>query len=352
MANNGNGRDFADWGKDTFPPFAESAKDGAPERLWLSGENRQRLRRDVAGGLLGGLGGEVALLGADLVAGVVGLEVDGAEGAVLLEVGGAVDERVLAAELFLDVAEADGDVFDAGGVEGLAAGGLGDRREDFVALVFAGADVGADGVDDGVGALAHLDGVGLLGAAVVVVAVGDEDDGAADGASLVEGEHLVAAGLVERVEESGAAAGTELADALVEEIDVVGEVLGDVGLDVEAFDEGAVVDVEDLEEELDGGVLLELEALADGARRVEHDADAEGEIGLLGEAEDSFGRTAIVEEAEVLALEAGDEAALLVGDGEDEIDFVDLDLDGRDGLVLVGKAWSCCAGAVEVAGAV
>ena len=48
--------------------------------------------------------------------------------------------------------------------------------EDVVALVFAGADVGADGVDDGVGALAHLDGVGLLDAAVVVVAVGDEDE--------------------------------------------------------------------------------------------------------------------------------------------------------------------------------
>ncbi len=66
--------------------------------------------------------------------------------------------------------------------------------------------------------------------------------------------------------------------------------------------------VEDLEEELDGGVLLELEALADGAGGVEHDADAQGEIGLLGEAEDGGGRAAVVEQAEVLALEAGDEA--------------------------------------------
>ena len=113
-------------------------------------------------------------------------------------------------------------------------------------------------------------------------------------------QHLVVAGLVEGVEERGAAAGTELADALVQEIDVVGEVLGDVGLDVEAFDEGAVVAVEDLEEELDGGVLLELEALADGAAGVEHDADAEGKIGLLREVEDGFGRTAVVEQTEVL----------------------------------------------------
>ncbi len=38
--------------------------------------------------------------------------------------------------------------------------------------------------------------------------------------------------------------------------------------------------------------------------------------------------------------------ALLVGDGEDEIDFVDLDLDGGDvevvGLVLLGWAPGCC----------
>jgi len=300
--------------------------------------------------LLGWARGEVAFLGADLVAGIVGLEVDGAEGAVHEEVGGAVDEVVLAAELLFDVAEADGYIFELDRVEGLATGGVGDGFEDVVALVFAGADVGADGVDDGVGALTHLDGVGLLDAGVVVVAVGDEDEGAADGTGLLEGEHLVFAGFVEGVEEGGAATGTELADALIEEVDVVGEVLGDVGFDVEAFDEGAVVAVEDLEEELNGGVLLELEALANGAGGVEHDADAQGEVGLLGEAEDGGGGAAVVEEAEVFAPEAGDELTVLVGDGEDEIDFVDLDLKGGDGLVdlrvglagLGGSLCSCC----------
>jgi hypothetical protein len=51
-----------------------------------------------------------------------------------------------------------------------------------------------------------------------------------------------------------------------------------VGLDVEAFDEGAVVEMEDLQEKLDGGVLLELEALTDGAAGIEHDADAKGRL--------------------------------------------------------------------------
>ena len=54
---------------------------------------------------------------------------------------------------------------------------------------------------------------------------------------------------------------------------------------------------------------------------------------------DGDGRTAVVEQTEVLAAEAGDEAALLVGHGEDEIDFVDLDLDGGDGFFLRGAGW-------------
>ena len=89
------------------------------------------------------------------------------------------------------------------------------------------------------------------------------------------------AGLVEGVEQGRAAAGTKSADALVEEVDVVRETLLHIGLDVEAFDEGAVVAVQDLQEELDGRVLLELEALADGAGGIEHDADTQGQIGLL-----------------------------------------------------------------------
>jgi len=295
--------------------------------------------------LLGWTRGEVAFLGADFVARIVGLEVDGAEGAIHSEICRPIDEVVLAAELLFNVAEADGYVFELRWVEGLAAGRVGDGLEDIVTLVFAWADVGADGVDDGVGALAHLDGVGLLDAGVVVVTVGDKDEGAADGGGLLEGEHLVFAGFVESVEEGGTAAGTELADALVEKVDVVGEVLGDVGFDVEALDEGAVVTVEDLEEELDGRVLLELEALADGAGGVEHDADAQGEIGLLGEAEDGSRGAAVVEEAEVLALEAGDELAVLVGDGEDEIHFVDADDD-----VSSAGGWSLWAGQGLVCG--
>ena len=234
--------------------------------------------------------------------------------------------------------EADGDVLHAGGEEGLAAGGVGDGLQHVVALVLAGAGVGADGIDDGLGALAHLDGVGLERAAVVVVAVRDQDDGLAHVIGLLQGQHLVAAGLVERVIERGAAAGTQLLNAGIQQVDAIGEVLRDVGLHVKAFHEGAVVGVQHLEQEVGGSLLLKLEALADGAGGVHHDADAQRQVGLLLEAADGLRRAAVVQQAEVLLLQAGDEVAVLVGDREDQVDLA-----GEDGDPRLGR-WRAFAG--------
>jgi hypothetical protein len=94
------------------------------------------------------------------------------------------------------------------------------------------------------------------------------------------------ASLVEGIEERCAAAGAELANALVEQGDVVGEALRYVDLDVKALDEGEVAAMKYLTQELDGGVLIELEALADRTGGVQHDSDAEGKIGLLRKDED------------------------------------------------------------------
>src|SRR6202012_5842277 len=50
------------------------------------------------------------------------------------------------------------------------------------------------------------------------------------------------------------------------------------------------------------------------------------------------GGTAVVEEAEVFALETSDELTVLVDHREDEIDFVDLNVNGGDGLFAL---WAC-----------
>src|SRR6185312_4168557 len=138
--------------------------------------------------------------------------------------------------------------FDLHGIERLSAGRLGDVLQHIVSLVAAGADVGADGIDDGVGALAHLDGVALLRSAVVVIAVGDENQGAAHRARLGKIQHLVAAGLVESVIERRTAAGPQLADSLVQQVDIIGKSLGNIGRNIEALDEGSVVEVQDLQQ--------------------------------------------------------------------------------------------------------
>jgi hypothetical protein len=56
----------------------------------------------------------------------------------------------------------------------------------------------------------------------------------------------------------------------------------------------------------------------------------------LLEAENLLRGTSVVEEAEVLTLKAGDEAAFLIRDGKDEIYFVDSDND-LERIVGVGR---------------
>ena len=60
---------------------------------------------------------------------------------------------------------------------------------------------------------------------------------------------------------------------------------------------------------------------------VDEDAEAQGKLGLLGEAVDLGRRAMIVEQGEVAFLEVLDELPLAVGDREDEIDFVDVDIE-------------------------
>src|ERR1035441_10024815 len=102
---------------------------------------------------------EISLLGTHLVSPVSAVEIDSAECAVVLEVGRGVVERVLAAQLFFNTLEAGGHFLNRGREEDLAAGRLGHVAENFLALAAARGPIGADGVDDGFGALGHFDGV-------------------------------------------------------------------------------------------------------------------------------------------------------------------------------------------------
>src|SRR5580698_2443174 len=122
-----------------------------------------------------------------------------------------------------------------------------------------------------------------MDAALIVVAVGDEDHGFANwllSARFVE--KLVAAGGVDCVEQSGASTRTKAVDSCLEAIEIVGPVLRDRGGYIEAHDEGSIAfGLEDREQELRGRLLLKLKARADGGTGVNDDADAQGKIDLL-----------------------------------------------------------------------
>ena len=195
-----------------------------------------------------------------------------------------------------------------------------------------------DDVDDGVGLLGGFGGglEGLLRA--LVAAVGEQDEDLAAGllAELVVGgevdgvEEEGAAGVAVAGDGAGAGAGVDggLVDGAFDFAGAVGVVGEQVDVDVEGDEEGLVLGGEDVVEELGAGLLLEGEDVLLAAGGVEQDADGEGEILFLGEVLDGLGDL-VLEDAAVVLVEVGDEA-VLVADGEVDVDEVDVDVEGLD----------------------
>jgi hypothetical protein len=130
------------------------------------------------------------------------------KGAVVREASGTEDEPVLIAQVGVNGAQVGEDVGcwkvvveeDAAGLPGELREGCGAVRGGAVVRV------GAEGVDGGVGALAHVDCGFEVEEAGIVFAVGEEKDEVA-AAAVIDFAELVAAGGVESVEERGAADG-------------------------------------------------------------------------------------------------------------------------------------------------
>src|ERR1035438_2748152 len=173
------------------------------------------------------------------------------------------------------------------------------------------------------GPLCHLDGFFACHGACVVIAVAQQDDGAPDGASLWLLQQLVPTCIVESIVHCREAARSQRANADRKLLGVVGEVLRDLGSQVKADDKGLVVLPPDrLFQELHGRFLLELEATAYRFAGVDQQADLQGQIRLAAEVEDLFRRLAVVQNFEIVFLQVLDVVAVLVGDGENQVDFV------------------------------
>src|SRR5215831_7091090 len=168
-------------------------------------------------------------------------DLDGAEAAVGAEIGGMIAHGVLAAQGSFDLGETMFQfVFLARGQD-VAAGRFGDLRHDGVALRMLRLKkvVGAEHVDDGLGALGGLDGVVQDGLAGRIHAVADQDDGFARDAAAVRRAQLVA-GADDRVVERGVAAGIHVVDGARKLTHVAGRVLDQVHVAVKSDDKGLV----------------------------------------------------------------------------------------------------------------
>ena len=305
------------------------------------------------------------LSGRSLAAG----DVEGAEAAVELEVGGGVAGEVLGSELVLNLLEGFFEFFAVVAYVDDAAAGLGGEL-----LHIAGAGVGEvdaeassaveaavgdeDDVDDGVGLLCGFDGglEGLLRALVAAVGEEDEDLAACLLAELFAGCEVD--GVVEEgsagvaVAGDGAGAGAGVDGGLVygafELAGAVGVVGEEIDVNVEGDEEGLVLGGDDVLEELGSGLLLEGQDAYLAAAGVEEDADGEGEVLLLGEVLGGLEGLVLVDAAVVL-VEVGD-VAVLIADGEVDVDEVDVDLEGLGLADIDGRLGGSVAGGRRAAG--
>jgi hypothetical protein len=268
-------------------------------------------------------------------------DLDLAVAAVVLVVGGTVGEDVLVADGVVDLGEDVGERALEHRVEAEAAGHCGEGVElilrlEVVEVAYAAAHsataagyfvdqrTGADGKDGDVGGGLDLgeDLVeGELGEGVAARA--DEDDvlAAFDASGAVEG-------LVEGVEEVGVgeAGDDEGLEGLGDEVLVVGEVGEDVGPEVVGDDGDVVVLAQGTEEAVRGIPHVINEVVAVGGKFKQHDC-SDGGLGDT-DAGDGLG-DAVLEDEEVVGLEAGDKLVGLVEDDVGvDVDDGDVDTEG------------------------
>src|SRR5208282_2357615 len=156
---------------------------------------------------------------------VVGDNLNRAVVAVRFEIGRLVGDGVLTAQLILNLGESVGHVANLEREKGTSTGGVGNALQNLVAWPLGPAHVGADGVNDGLGALRHFYGFFARHVAQVVVAVAEQNDGAPHRRGLGSFEELVATGKIERVIKRRPATRTQLAHSMSELFALVGEVL-------------------------------------------------------------------------------------------------------------------------------
>src|SRR5258708_4844381 len=135
-------------------------------------------------------------------------------------------------------------------------------------------------------------------------------------------QQLVPAGIVERIVHGRQIARLQLVNTGDKLVAVSGEVLCDFGLQVKTDDKGLIVlRPNRLAQKLDGRFLLELKAIPHRLAGIDQESDLHGKISLAVETEYLLRRLAIIQNLEIVLLQAFDVSAVLIGDGEKQVYF-------------------------------
>src|SRR5579864_164760 len=215
------------------------------------------------------LGGEVTLAGADLQVFLDGADLNGTITAVGIKVCRMVGNYILAAQFVFNGGERALDVLHLEGEEGTAPGRLGKLLEDLVAAKDQAAVVRGNCVNDDLRTLSHFDRLLARMFALVVFAIADHDQRAADRMIGII-HHSRFARAVSSVIERGAPAILKALNAGLQKSHVIGVILGYMIARVKAHDEGIIVMGADrMLKETGSRFLFKLKTTMDGTTGVD-----------------------------------------------------------------------------------
>src|SRR6266568_1945240 len=117
-------------------------------------------------------------------------------------------------------------------------------------------------------------------------------------------QQLVLARLVDSVVERGSPAGTELIDSGGQQLRIVGKILRDVAVSIEAENESLIVSgTQDVLQEAERRFLFKIKPAAHRAAGVHQQSHVDRQVGIAPEVDDRLDRFVIVEKRKVALLQ-------------------------------------------------
>src|ERR1019366_2028431 len=253
-----------------------------------------------------------------------------------------VKDVVLVAQFVRDVFERLVQIFNLERKKRLAAGFIGEVAENLVAILILAGDVRGDRVDDRVGLLRHFESLITRHTALRVLAIADDDHGAAKFIARLIHHQLIFGRKINGVIERRATARTHAFHALFQFVEIAGEIADHLGRAVEADEhEPVLLWTNHALDETNRRLLFETKLLPNAVAGVYEHGQAQREIGFGGELLDDL-RLLVFDDVEIGFREVSDETALFVRGSEEDVDACYVEGNARRVVRLA--VWRGCFG--------